>query len=152
MDQAQPIYDTRLSYNSSQVLGDLINRLEGKLGEGDEPFVREDLLQNFNYRVSPYFLVSVESFCRSGGFDLLKLALKGPRGAQTLADRKSYTPSFPMFNQVLTLVYGLRDILRPTFYSKLAFELRDICLEYARNYIDEDSLRFISKKDLTVFT
>jgi len=41
----------------------------------------------------------------------LLLSLRGPGKFETKSDRRNYTPSFHMLNQVLGLVYSLRDML-----------------------------------------
>lgn len=35
--------------------------------------------------------------------------------------------------------------------KSLVFEIRDLCLDYAQNRIDEESLRSVDKKEIWVF-
>lgn len=85
-----------------------------------------------SYRVSAYYVASLEAFCRAGGFDLFKLALAGPGAGPTQGDRRHYTPSLPLFNQVLNLVYSVKDYLCEDFFNQLVLDLRDLCLEHAK--------------------
>ena len=57
-----------------------------------------------------------------------------------------------MFNQVLNLVAGVKDLLDETFLDELVSDLRDICFDYAKNNIDQDSLRNLTKNEITAFT
>ena len=98
--------------------------------------------------MSPYYIASLEAFCRSGGFQFFEKVLAGNSKHGSCEP----TPSLQTFTKVLNFVHSVRDFLEPKVVADAALSLRDICLDYARNRIDADSLRQISKADLTAFT
>lgn len=100
-------------------------------GKPKRNFVKHDYLSRATFNVSVFFVNSIEIFCQSGGFDLLKLALKGENRSQAKEAKHNYTPSFHMFTRVLNLVFSLKDLLEFDFYSALVADLRDLCLDYA---------------------
>lgn len=151
LDVNQDIYNCRLSENSEELLRKLNHHNAINFGEPKRNFVKHDFLSRATFNVSVFFVISIEIFCQSGGFDLLKLALKGQDSSHAKAGKLDYTPSFHMFTQVLNLVFSLKDLLEFDFYSALVADLRDLCLDYALNRIDEDSLRSVTKKDLSLF-
>ena len=151
LDVNQDIYNCRLSENSEELLRKMNQHNLDNFGEPKRNFVKHDFLSRATFNVSVFFVISIEIFCQSGGFDLLKLALKVRNSSSVKADKHGYTPSFHMYTQVLNLVFSLKDLLEFDFYSALVADLRDLCLDYAQNGIDEDSLRSVTKKDLSLF-
>lgn len=100
------------------------------------------------YNVSVLFVNSLEIFCQSGGFELLKLALGGGGEAGASAtENRCFTPSFASYAQVLELVHSLKEYLEFGYYQGVVEDLRDICLDYAKNRIGADSLRYVTRKD-----
>ena len=120
-------------------------------GKPEHNFVKAYYLHRPAFNVSVFFAISLEIFCQSGGFDLLKLVLQGPKSSSSSNANEDYAPSFQVFTRVLTLVSSLKDFLEFDFYAELVADLRDLCLDYAQNRIDEDALRIVTKKELSLF-
>ena len=86
----------------------------------------------------------LEIFCKSGGFDLLRLILKGGKPG-------GYNPSFQIFSKVLGIICNLKDFFEIDFFKNIVSDLRNLCMDYALNRIDEESLRVVDKKELGIF-
>ena len=92
----------------------------------------------------------LEAFCQSGGFDLFKLILAADPKTDDYKKRIGLN-SFAFFTSVLRLVADISAYLEPDFYCELAYDIRDIATEYAKNLIDESSLRKVTKKEISCY-
>jgi hypothetical protein len=153
LDADEGIYaiNTWLSNNAEELLRRMNNHNTANFGKPARNFVKAYYLHRAAFNVSAFFAISLEVFCQSGGFDLLKLVLQGPKSSSSGNASADYTPSFQVFTQVLTLVSSLKDLLEFDFYAELVADLRDLCLDYAQNRIDEEALRIVTRRELSLF-
>lgn len=151
LDMTQEIYNFRLSSNTDELLQRLLQHFTSNFGEPKPGVLKEEYLQKSRYNVSVFYVVVLQTFGQSGGFELLKLMLRGPsrQDHPDISDR--YTPSFQLFSQVMSILFSQREYFEPQFFRDLVVEIRDLSLDYAENRMDQDSLRSVTKRDFNVF-
>ena len=74
LDKNQSIYDYRTSSNGD----DLLQMQKQLLGENYTPYLKSEFLEHSKFNRSVFYVVALQAFCQSGGFDLFALFLKGP--------------------------------------------------------------------------
>jgi len=149
LDRGQELYNCRYSSNSFELLQKLLQHNLENFGEREQNYVRLEYLQRPCYNISVFFVSSLEIFCQSGGFKLFLLALRGRQQSQGAAC--NFLPSFFLYTQVLELIHSLKEYLEFDYYKTLVEELRDVCMDYVKNRIDEDSLRHVTRRDQAAF-
>lgn len=53
--------------------------------------------------------------------------------------------------RVMGIIYSTKDYFEPSYFQKLVFDMKDLCMDYALNKIDDESLRKIEARDLAKF-
>lgn len=122
-----------------------------KLGPAEEPFIKPDYLKSQYYNTSVFFVTHLQVFCRSGGFELLKLLLTGQEKKDGKLQPGGYIPSFRLFLRVMGIIYSIKEYFELAYFQRLVYEMKDLCMDYALNKIDEESLRKVDKRDLAKF-
>ena len=51
----------------------------------------------------------------------------------------------------MNLIYAFKEHLDTNLYLETVKGLRDACLNFAENKVDDESLRVVTKKDLNIF-
>ena len=77
LDQGQELYNTRYSSNPVDLLQTLLTHRHENFGVPSTNYVKGEYLERSSFHVSPVYINMLESFCQSGGFDLLLLTLEG---------------------------------------------------------------------------
>lgn len=148
LDQGQELYNSRYCSNSLDLVHKLVNHNLENFGERERCFVKPEYLQRPSYHVSIFFINSLEAFCQSGGFELLLMALRGKKQAD--GSILGFT-SFLLYAQVLEVVLSLKEYLQFEYYRGVVEEVRDVCMDYVKNRVDEDSLRHVTRRDQEAF-
>ena len=81
LDSDAGIYNFRLSNNSEELLRKMNDYNIRNFGKPQRKFVKAYYLHRPAFNISVFFAISLEIFCQSGGFDLLKLVLQGPKSS-----------------------------------------------------------------------
>ena len=101
------------------------------------------------YNSSIFYMVHLDVFARFGGFDLLLLTL---RPAKDTAGKSPHVPQFRSFIETAQLIHSVKDYLELEYFTSLVHQLRDLCLDYAKNsQVDNESLRYVNRRDLLQF-
>lgn len=108
----------------------LVQHCEDNFGKSDKMYVKKEYMERPPYNSSIFYMVHLDVFARFGGFDLLLLTL---RPAKDAAVKSPHVPQFRSFIETAQLIHSVKDYLELEYFTSLVHQLRDLCLDYAKN-------------------
>ena len=163
INKESDIYDWSVSSNSPELVAQIMEDHAEIIQKSKFTHIKKIYLQQEFYGVSVHFIHILNVFCACKGFDLLFLVLQSQQqgqfrrgivpGPKSGAQKQSfsYKPPFQMFVRVTEILNQVREFLEPSFLNELTNQLKSITEEYVSTFIDEDTIRSLSKQEIEEF-